>query len=249
MPICKLRQHEVPSLIDAHVIPRSFWEIEPSLPALLLTNTQNIFPKRSRIGVYDSAIVCNQCESYFNTCDNYAAHLLLNSTNNFEPVSDNVTGVVSGYLVRNFDYRSLKLFVVAMLWRASVASHSFFNRIQLGPLENKAREWILGINSTDPQEFGALFSIWEDAEWPMMMDPFPERLFGVLTYRFYLGRYVAYIKADQRPFPERFREGMLRPDRPLNLVSRALTRSKELALAKRIAQSHQPLLAGRFWPR
>ena len=43
-----------------------------------------------------------------------------------------------GYIVDNFEYSKLKLFFISMVWRASVSSHKYFNRISLGEFEDIA---------------------------------------------------------------------------------------------------------------
>jgi hypothetical protein len=246
VPECKLCRRNVDALINAHVIPRSFWEIDPSLPApKLITNTTGIYPKKAPIGIYDQTIVCEQCERRFSAYDAYAARLLLQSASEFEAIQDDDSGDLSGYLVRQYDYGFLKMFIIALLWRASVAAHPFFSRVRLGPFEEKARKMLLAADPGDAQTFGTLLSIWVGGEWPMIMDPFRERLFNVLSYRFYLGRYVAYIKVDQQNFPGEYTEGILNPDRPLYLIARAWSRSKELDLANKITEIHAARLPRR----
>jgi hypothetical protein len=97
-----------------------------------------------------------------------------------------------------------------------------------------------------PQDFGALLSVWNDADFPLLMDPSKEKIFGVTSYRFYLGRLVAYIKVDGRPFPPELERGLLKPDQPLEVVSRDFTRSKEAALAHRIVALNAPQLRKAF---
>jgi hypothetical protein len=54
------------------------------------------------------------------------------------------------------------------------------------------------------------------------------------TYRFYLGRFVAYIKVDRRPFPERFVGAALSGKPPLHIISRDLAASKESRVIERV---------------
>jgi hypothetical protein len=183
--------------------------------------------------VYDQNIVCEPCERKFSTADDYAADFFLKRTVPFQEVRDD-SGELTGYLVHNYDYGSLKLFLIAVLWRAGVSSHPMYNRVQLGPFERTARDMLLMADPGDPATFGSLLSIWSDADGPLLMDPFPERLFEVRTYRFYLGRFVAYIKVDRRPFPERFVGAALSGKPPLQIISRDLAASKESRVIERV---------------
>jgi hypothetical protein len=234
MSICKLCRNEA-TLIKAHVIPRSFWEIDASQPASrMITNTEGVFPKKIPIGVYDQTIVCESCERSFSDYDSYAAHLFLNRFHEFEEVRVGRTA----YIFQNTDYRLLKLFAIAVLWRASASSHPFFSRIRLGPFERTAREMLLRGDPGDAATFATLFSVWDDsAEW-LLMDPTAERWDDVRAYRFYLGRFVAYVKVDSRPLPEPLAKAALTPDGPLHVLSRQFAASKDLRVAERVLAHH-----------
>lgn len=243
VPECKLCKNEVEALVEAHVIPRSLWEIDAGLgPPRVFTNTQGIYPKRVPAGIYDTTILCEACEHRFSPYDGYAAELFLHRVNQFEPVHEG--GRLTGYIFPEVDYRLLKLFVIALLWRAHASSHPFYGRVDLGPFAARARCMLLRGNPGYEEAFGALFSTWDDMQGPIILDPHAERLFGILTYRFYLGRFVAYIKVDRRPFPGRWAVGALSPNAPLQLVLRSLAASKEVDVMERIKQANT-----RFWPR
>jgi hypothetical protein len=244
MPVCKLCANEA-DLIKAHVIPRSFWEIDVTQPPpRLVTNVKGVFPKRLPIGVYDQTIVCERCERGFSEYDSYAADLLLNRFNEFEAVRD-PNGRLTGYELRGCDYRLLKLFAIAVLWRAAAASHQFFSRIQLGPFEEKAREMLLQRDSGDVTTFPVLFSTWDSPQSSVIMDPCAGRLDGVRAYRFYLGRLVAYVKVDRRPFSEPVVKAVLSPAGPLQLISRDLAASNEFRVMEHIMAANSQLPFGR----
>jgi hypothetical protein len=57
---CKLCKQD-PKPVKAHIIPRRFWEPDPIEPLRMLTNIKGQHMKRSRIGIYDSTIVCEAC--------------------------------------------------------------------------------------------------------------------------------------------------------------------------------------------
>jgi hypothetical protein len=141
---------------------------------------------------------------------------------------------LTGYVLGNVDYRLLKLFAIAVLWRASVSSHSFFSRVRLGPFEENAREMLLQRDPGDATTFATLFSVWDDGTEPLWMDPIAERWDLVRSYRFYLGRFVTYVKVDSRPLPEQLAKAALTPEGPLHVVSRQLAASKDFRVAQHI---------------
>ena len=46
-------------------------------------------------------------------------------------------------IIQSYDYDRLMLFFIALLWRASVSTHSFYSRIDAGPHEEMLRQIIL----------------------------------------------------------------------------------------------------------
>ena len=112
--ICKLCKNEA-TLIKAHVIPKSFWEIDASQPTpRMVTNTEGVFPKRIPIGVYDQTIVCEPCERSFSDYDSYAAHLFLSRFHEFEEVRDNNRRLTGYVFSKAWDHSLLKLFAIAV---------------------------------------------------------------------------------------------------------------------------------------
>ena len=101
----------------------------------------------------------------------------------------------------------------------------------------------------DAVTFSTLFSVWGEAV-PLLMDPFAERWSGVRSYRFYLGRFVAYIKVDRRPFRQPFAKDALTPERPLHVICRQLTASKDFRVMEHVLtyEINRRASAGRPYP-
>jgi hypothetical protein len=242
MPSCKLCGLNA-KLVKAHIIPKSFWEIQVGQPLQMLTNIQGEFPRRSNIGVYDNTIICQACERSFSNYDNHSAKVFLSKNSRLKPIRD-AMGNLLALLAENIDYSLMKLFDVSVLWRAAASSHRFFEKVQIGTkFFEQARRMLVDRNPGDAQEFGMFFARWKaDEHEPILMDPFRERFGGVNFYRFYLGRVLIYIKVDQRKVPEAFERLVLRPGAPAVLVCRDLQRSKELPLMRRIAWKNTAFL-------
>ena len=69
--------------------------------------------RRSRTGIYDSPLVCAECEQRFNPPDNYAAKVLIEGARAFRMV--NHCGQRLAYQIDSFDYPKLKLFCLSLL--------------------------------------------------------------------------------------------------------------------------------------
>lgn len=206
-------------LIEAHVIPRSFHRIDPKdkQPLRLVTNIEGRYSQKLRKGVYDGAILCEDCEHKFSEWDNYGNELFLKSWESAAPILHD--DKVVGYKWPDYDYSKLKLFILSVLWRSSVSGHPMYAKIDLGPREAPLRDAVLRRDPGDKNFFGVVLQAFDTTEVGVL-DPHPER-FGPLRFvRLYLAHVIAFIKVDSRPFEEPF-------------LSMALGSSNELVLAKK----------------
>jgi hypothetical protein len=222
-------------LIKAHVIPEGFFRSMREGERAPLLLKQNDYARRSPIGVYDSNILCEDCESIFGPCDEYAQGLLAADLKDFEPITDGVQ--ILGWRVLAYRYDLLKLFFMSLLWRASVSEMPFYSRIKLGPFEALAKQHIGKSDPGEPEDFAVVLAKFIDAPGAAMFDPHPDRLEGIKYVRFYLGNYVAYIKTDSRPSSQTFSDSVMKPAMPLTIYGRTLKNSAELPLMREIVAS------------
>lgn len=234
MSLCRLCGN-AGKLVKAHIIPEAFFRVlrENGGTPLLVTGTKNQFPKRSPTGVYDEGILCDACEPKFDRFDHYGVEtLLVRLDETFQPIS--YQGEIIAYQAAEIDQKLLLQFLLATLWRASVSTHSFYRRVNLGPFETDARRAILKPDEPVPQVFGAVLSRWTIEEQHQLtagglMDPFPERWDNVNAYRFYFGHVVAYIKVDKQSFIDPLRSLSLQSGPNVAMVTRSFAKSSDFA--------------------
>lgn len=226
-------------LVDAHVVPAGFFRRlrdGPEAPRLL-SNSAGQHPKRAPTGVYDPGIVCAGCEPLFGPWDQYAQELLS------EPppgralkYGNKVVGFESKDAWR---YDLLKLFFISLAWRASVSTHAFYQRINLGPFEEIAKTMLLERRPGDSEEFSVVLARFTDPVGRVLLDPHTDRIESVDHIRMYLGGYVAYIKTDNRSAPGWMVTFQLKPNAPLKIIGRDITQSKELRIMQSILEQPQ----------
>lgn len=230
---------------QSHVIPKAFWPelLDGKDIPLLVSSSEGSFPKRAPIGVYDQTILCETCETKFNAMDDYGINILLKRREElFKPVPPEGEPVEWKSEVVN--QHRLLVFLVGILWRASVSTHGFYQRVDLGPLELLARKVVMDQEAAVPGEFGAVLSQWRanDEHRSLtkgLMDPLKEKWGEATAYRFYFGEVVAYIKADKRPFPREFKKYSLGAHESLTIIARDFAKSKDLSGLRHTAiQSH-----------
>ena len=247
MPLCRLCGNDR-KLIKAHIIPEAFFRVlrEGKDPPLLVSGTPNQPPKDSPTGVYDKGILCDACELKFNRCDHYGVETLLNRLDElFKPISGQ--GKITIYQAKGIDQKLLLQFLLATMWRASVSTHPFYQRVKLGPFEAVARRAILEPEKPVPDAFSAVLSRWtvekKNARIARgMMDPCRECINGVNAYRFYFGHVVAYIKCDRQNFAEPLKNLALLKQSTVDMVARSFEESSDFAVIEHTAeQSHNNL--------
>lgn len=239
MPKCRYCEAES-KLVKAHVIPEAFFRPlrEGGGTPLMVSNVVGAFPKRAPIGVYDTGILCGDCKVGFGECDGYGAEILLSKFEDRFALIER-DNELFGFQSSEINKSLLMRFLLSVLWRASVSSQDFYSRVRLGRFEALAKKALLSSAET-PAVFDAVLSRWSDtgqnngAEG--LLCPFQERWNGVNAYRFYLSPVVAYIKVDQRPFPDELHAlGLQVNDCVTRIVAREFEHSKDRHAFARVA--------------
>jgi hypothetical protein len=238
---CKMCGEEK-RLIDAHIIPRSFYEPlkENGQTPRIVTDVAGEYPKRSQTGVYDKEIVCESCEQLFSPWDDYAYRFLFQELNDEQFIRNN--GEVVAYNFGKCDYEKLKLFFLSVLWRACVSKHKIFEKVQLGPFEEKLRQMLLENDPGDNSEFAVALSKFDaPANETGILNPDKIRYDGVIHYRFYIGGYMAVIKVSSQRASETFEKLYISEENDVFCIVREFEQSGEFrALVNVVKNANRP---------
>lgn len=192
-------------LVKAHVIPEAFFRPlrdEQQAPRIYTAGIEP--PKRAPIGIYDETILCKDCEKKFDAIDSYGAQVLLSGFDHHFSRVEHADRFPT-FESESVDQEKLLRFLIAVLWRASVSTHSFYEAVALGPLEDSAAATIDEPQDNIPLHFGAMLVRWvstpefEDAA-KAIGNPSIKRIDKVKVYQFHFGNVVALIKASSSSF-------------------------------------------------
>jgi hypothetical protein len=224
-------------LVKAHIIPAGFFRrLRQGQGSLeLVTNRAGEYHKKTWTGVYDKTIVCDDCEHIWEEWDDYAQKLLAGEPLNGQALYHGSQKI--GYVVKDFEYKKLKLFFISMIWRASVSSHPFFAKVSLGEFEEIAKKHIANGDPGHSEDFSVTLAKFDHPLAKSTLDPHEDKYSDVNYYRFYLASYIAYIKVDYKPTPMPLSQFAMAENRPLYIVCRDFVKSKELDLMKKIVGS------------
>lgn len=202
--ICAMCQ-QTKKFVDAHIIPRAFFEFmrPPKLksePFRVLTNRKGEQNSISRTGIYDNRLLCLDCEKRFHKYDDYGQMVLLRGVSS--GTSRDKKGKVLGYQVDGVDYKTLKIFFLSVLWRASKSLR--VPRLNLGDQYNTALRNIIMTENPSTEPFDCVLARHDD--WlgqGYFLDPVSQIHFKGSPINFamvYLGAgYKLYVKVDKRP--------------------------------------------------
>lgn len=82
-------------------------------------------------------LLCDKCELHISKWEDYACRVL------FDDEAKLLSKSEKAIHLHGIDYPKLKLFLLSLLWRMSVAKGEFWKEVQLGPLEEKLRLCLL----------------------------------------------------------------------------------------------------------
>lgn len=142
--------------IKAHIIPNSLYQpiFNDNSGMLIISNKPENYHRKQHTGIYDTNIVCVECEKLFSKPDNYAKSFFSATIieDSFMILNGEKQGV---YTIKDYDYHNLKLFFISLLWRASASTQSFFSDVNLGHFENHIKDMI---KNNDPGDENNFFS-------------------------------------------------------------------------------------------
>lgn len=142
-------------LIKAHIIPESFFkELYNDEHYFDEVLNQEKLDKRTkrRKGLYDSEILCAKCDGKLGKLyDDYGAKVFWGYRNlnikikDFHDIKD---PRIKWRVVYNADVKRIKLFLLSILWRASISKLDFFKSVDLGEIHSERIKSILKENNS-----------------------------------------------------------------------------------------------------
>ena len=201
-------------LIEAHIIPRCQLQAlnSPSGPMVLVS--KDLHAKRLQTGQYDDKILCADCDNKFAPWEDDTADLLVRAG-----AYDQFRQAKPGenfYTIQDYDYASLKLCLLSILWKMSVSDRDVFKDVRLGKFEATIRRMLLDKNPGRTDEFPmAICRLVGELDSSTLRPTRPIKDEGVNAYELGLPGYVAFIKVDKRPTPQPIGDLTLAPGKPL----------------------------------
>ena len=243
--------------MDAHVIPRSFFKLtrgKGKHSILVGVDQKALDRKFKQAGVSDKNILCEQCERLFGPYDTHGIEAVLDLLNTKQIYRDDF-GNPCAYLANKADHATFKLFLLSVLWRASISSVEFYQHIDLGNSHTERIKEMLKNEDPGAQSDYPFICFYQTGHhYPSTVLPsFQQRIEDVNFYRLYLpSNLIFLIKVDSRPLPSCFLNAAAKPNLPIPFLLCPYLGSPEMSYienAKVLTKKHLgiPLRARIFY--
>jgi hypothetical protein len=205
-------------LIRAHIIPRAFYDDVrgDTDKVLMLSPDKSKYTTVTQSGVFDSNILCAECDGALGKLDEYGYTIFRRIPTDQNDLVIDRDRMPIGYNLRCEDVQRALKFLLSVLWRASLATHDFFSKVNLGAkYETRIRQLIQNNERVTDDDFEVVvIRIFDHPYDGGLMPPWGGRYDGIFTYMLYLPYFKFIIRADKRKFVDpfslcRFREGMM----------------------------------------
>jgi hypothetical protein len=231
-------------LIKAHIVPRNFFGLisgdsPEKYTVLVLTNAKK--PRTFlQAGIYDTSILCADCDGQFSKLDEYGWEILGKPLKG-QIITDPATGIELPIEVPGVDTDKLRRFILSVLWRSSVSSLDVYSNVSLGPVfEKKVQARIFDPEPLSYDEYSTRFVAIEEPSYKelskAMFPPYRGKFDGLNWQIIYFPGLKVLVKVDSRKAPTdgTFRELMVSHPDKFYLVKPMKGLSQELDYVMRM---------------
>lgn len=192
-------------LQKSHVIPNSiFRRIKRTNAGRLISFTDSANSAiENTIDSWWDYLLCKRCEAWLGQYEKHSLETLRSEHRNAHAHEGGIT-------FREFDYKSLKLFFVSLLWRAHVSTRAAFAKVMLpASLAEDARQSLLLAQPPKPRNFGCqavtLFDstpngFGQKSLKQLLTSPFPRLYRNHFSFVFVLEGYLLEIHTPHAPY-------------------------------------------------
>jgi hypothetical protein len=156
--ICKLCRKKKELIRKSHIIPNFMYKglFDDNHTVMVFNQKKLDTFKTMPTGFYNKYFLCENCDrNIIGRLETYASVVLyggnLRDNLKFE-TRISQSGIKSIYVTK-LDYKLFKLFLLSILWRASISKLQFFSNVNLGKHENIIRRMILNGDPKNEKDY------------------------------------------------------------------------------------------------
>lgn len=174
---CKLCDEDKILIKKSHIIPDFMHDgLYDKDHKLFRIDYQNFSKTRKLFtGEYDKNILCADCDNKiiggyetYSSRIYFGGRLFKGEDIKFEN-RKNKHGVVTTY-INGLNYNKFKLFLLSILWRASISNRKFFNQVSLGPHEDVIKNMIINGDAGKQKQYPCLMTTYQNLKKELTTD-------------------------------------------------------------------------------
>lgn len=237
---CCLCLQEKNLLKSSHIIPdfmyRDLFDEKHRLVKTMGVDVSGA--KKIQTGEKERNILCQKCDNeMLGSLEEYACRALftgkgkdiknISTQNQLHP-----DGVLTSTYCQNLNYTKFKLFLLSILWRASISKLDFFKQVQLGPIKESIRKMIFENRPLSQVDLPCMVLSFRYLQRHMtsrvITSPRKIRSEKGTRYLFQIGQLVLVFFVSKNDTPEWLRDAAITPEGKMRIVHLDNERGKTL---------------------
>ena len=206
---CELCGEEKELCKRSHIIPnfmyRDLFDEKGRMNLIQTKEGQYEIKGFRQSGEKEGGILCPTCDNErLGKLERYASLILYGGYSRIAEPRQTFDGLRYLYCA-DLDYTKFKLFLLSILWRASISSKPLFREVSLGPYEDEIRQMILSGDPGEQMVYPCLIMTYlslEDLPSDLVTQPSQARVDGGYVYKFLIGGLVYVFFVTRRITPE-----------------------------------------------
>lgn len=201
--ICRLCLQEKQLINKSHILSNFFYRdiSGEENEAYLIPLTTSGQARKVQTGEFEGGLLCEDCDNrILGAYEKYGSDFIFgtqakNPLNNVRAQDQlHPDGKLKSTHIIGLDYTKLKLFMLSLLWRASITTRPFFKKISLGKYEEEIRLMLLTNSPGLQMKFPTMISVITDKNKEvsegMISSPTRFRHNHCIAYQFQIGQMI-----------------------------------------------------------
>lgn len=237
MSMCCLCLEDKDLISNSHIIPDFLYQdLYDEKHRMVRTVGLNVkTAQKIQTGEKEGGLLCAKCDNeILGSLETYASRVLFTGKESIRV--QNVLhpdGQLTSTLCEDLNYGKFKLFLLSLLWRASISKNAFFSHVHLGPLEESVRRMIFGNDPQGQMDFPCLVSSWRHDQRRMASAAIssPRRIQGEnggTRYIFQIGQFLLMFFVSKSDRPDWLHDAAITPENKMRIIHLSPENGQEL---------------------
>ena len=220
--ICKLCKKKKELCNQSHIIPDFMYQdllVEKGKMIKAQSGKRLEKAKSIQTGDFDKHILCEDCDNrVIGQYESYASKVLYGGK--IPLTMENFKAGDHEYMeVKNINYKKFKLFLLSILWRASISDRDFFSEVSLGPYEEQLRRMVLNGDAGNVNEFPFIIRAYRSKTISeIVASPIKKRINNNITYKFQINKFEYIFKVSKNKTRDFFSGFTINKDNNMKII-------------------------------